>query len=100
MTNHTDISKRLALAIGYRKEDIEWTCDNVIVHRAGGWYRFDYRDEEVAFRIAERYQCFPQYLNTLQTWWVCDINNCEYVDTDGDTPQLAIALAVIEGAGR
>lgn len=100
MTN-TEISRRLALAIGYAPHNVRVDDDGVVwVHRADEfgwcWMPFDHRDERTIFRIAARYRMFP-------TWWsgakkygiakhsVCVLHTC---------PATCIALAVIEASER
>ena len=86
-----EIDKALALAIGWKAQDIDsyedvavWWCDTK-------WRVFSHRDWNVIGPIAERYDCFP--------WKDCrgDWVNKRYQHTT--TPQRAIALAVI-GAHR
>lgn len=97
---HLEISRKLALAIG-------WKSEHVHTHLHGTDYAisiikpddetalriFDYRDEVIAFRVAERFDCFP-YRN-FHGKWTTHLTS-PYAGA-ADTPQLAIALAVIEG---
>lgn len=88
-----EISKALALAIGWPQVlTTEW---NIMVRSTRNnlepWRYFDYRNETVAFRIAEKYDCFPE---KVVNGWTCWINRCS---SNADTPQKAIALVVIEG---
>ena len=88
-----EISKALALAIGW---------DDLWVDKHGQlWVGlkseelhegiFNYRDWNVIGPIAERYESFPY--KTVSMGWV---SKCNYADT----PQKAIALAVIIGAKK
>jgi len=79
-----EISKALALAIGWKKDDIAMFSNEMEVW-SGGWRTFDYRDWNVIGPIAERYDCFPTKMNG---GWYC-------LDEYADTPQKAIALYVI-----
>jgi hypothetical protein len=98
-----EISKKLALAIGWDEGAI--TCysvsGNVYVHYVkncngnavrGQGYLFDYRDWNVVGPIAEWYDCFPW--NAACGW----ISRTDVVSAD--TPQKAIALAVIQEAKK
>ena len=90
-----EISKALALAIG-------WPASKIHTHLYGTGYAvsiiqpdmeavlriFDYRDWNVIGPIAERYDCFP-YQNYEEQWAT------GWGDAVADTPQKAIALAVI-----
>lgn len=94
-----EVSKALALAIG-------WPASKIHTHLYGTGYAvsiiqpdmeavlriFDYRDWNVISPIAERYDCFP-YRNYEEQWAT------GWGDAVADTPQMAIALAVI-GAKR
>jgi hypothetical protein len=105
--NDLEISKALALAIGWKLVTITRGIDPLaVVHtgnprdnvKSGGlWfygYRiFDYRDWAVAGPIAEKYECFPGK-NGTAGWWMANTPN-GWSHGSGDTPQKAIALAVI-----
>lgn len=88
-----EISKALALAIGWKELQIKVT-DAVFVWR-GYWCIFDYRDWNVIGPIAARYDCFP--MNVDAGW--CS-SNLQHAVAYADTPQKAIAMAVIEGAKK
>jgi hypothetical protein len=104
MNDMTDaqISKALALAIGYRPEDVRTApdaCKVVEVNRpciyGDSWYRFDYDSPDVIWRVAEHYAMFPQQTDegwhvTLSDW----LNN-----RFSDTAAKAVALAVIAAHG-
>jgi hypothetical protein len=91
-----EIDKALALAIGWREDQIvvggalfiEFNVDNF-----GYEFRsFSHRDWNVIGPIAERYDCFPY--QSIHGGWV------SAALSHHDTPQKAIALAVIEGAKK
>lgn len=95
MQSDLEISKALALAIG-------WPASKIHTHLYGTGYAvsiiqpdmeavlriFDYRDWNVIGPIAARYRMFPQPY--MSKW-----NVRGWSDTIADTPQKAIALAVI-----
>lgn len=92
-----ETNRKLALAIGWRPEDMRSTPhDLFLMDRSRGpyfhaWEVFNYRDWRVAGPIAQRYDCFP--FNSGNGW-------CAYAESVSrsvysDTPQKAIALAVI-----
>lgn len=100
-TNLSDleISKALAIAVGWKrmlpnpeadglKQCWVWTGDS--------WRVFDYRDWNVIGPIAEKYECFP--IRTKTGEWFANIFDCN--GFYADTPQKAIALAVIAGASK
>lgn len=94
---HLEINRKLALAIGYRREDMfqkkSAFADDYfqMVRRDGRWYAFNYRAWDTIGPIASRYNCFP---------WKCGSQWSSNVNTGwGDTPQHAIAIAVIVAAG-
>jgi hypothetical protein len=100
-----EISKALALAIGW--DDVFITASKCLVgtqdelrnkvkinsYWLHGVRTFDYRDWNVIGPIAAKYDCFPwkvadSWLSRYQ-WRGCGVR--------ADTPQKAIALAVIGG---
>ena len=94
--NDIEISRRLALVIGYAPNQIMVDEGSVLVVRDGWWDQFDHRDERTIFRIAARYRMFPQWDAYKQCWlvkkrtlstWSADATTC-------------IALAVIEASDR
>ena len=97
-----EISKALALAIGWPENEIEVSNYDVKCTIYDSWCvrTFDYKDWNVIGPIAERYRCFPQWLSMKGTWWVCDCGDDECVDVEANTPQKAIALAVIASQGE
>jgi hypothetical protein len=90
-----EIDKALALAIGHKLFDVKFHDDMwaVVVFR-GSWRVFSHKDWNVIGPIAERYNYFP--LNYINGWEVATPMRLVY----GDTPQKAIALAVINGAKK
>ena len=95
-----EISKALALAIGWKEEQIDtgryFGLDRVVVclrpsrypNEYEGKY-FDYRDWNVIGPIAEKFDCFPK--KYADGKWRVPFTPYVYADT----PQKAIALAVI-----
>lgn len=100
MTNLTDleISKALALAIGWHKSQVHWFTYGVYIQRQenGCWVvdAFDYRDWNVIGPIAEKFDCFPRWNGA--SWESVGLTDYVYANT----PQKAIALAVIQGAKK
>ena len=94
-----EISKSLALAIGWREEQLipsnatqrlyvfPQLSTTVSQSRV-----FDYTDWNVIGPIAERYNCFP-YKAIYGGWVAAGLGNY-------DTPQKAIAMALIKGARK
>ena len=123
-----EISKALALAIGWPEHSIEAGCDatNLVyvcvapatLTNFSTWKRFDYRDWSVIGPIAERYSAFPSSVSSgnfrkakkqgytdVAGWEVSmfDYKNGKeksgkWHSTFASTPQKAIALAVIGAA--
>ena len=96
-----EISKALALAIGYNETFFFVNKDNAlfVAWRSGTYSqfrRFDYRDWNVIGPIAEKYECFP--IRTKTDEWFANIFDCN--GFYADTPQKAIALAVITGTKK
>ena len=109
-----EISKSLALAIGHRVFNSAAVKD-CWVWWHGVWRIFDYRDWSVIGPIAEKYSAFPSSISTgnfrkakaqgytdVRDWEVLmyDYRNGKEVSgawklTTAETPQKAIALAVI-----
>lgn len=97
--NDLEISKALALAIGWKENcsepDVQIATfndpskpDYVVVWVDDEYRPFDYRDWTVIGPIAERYDCFP-FKHYDRGWTTPKM----YGNTD--TPQKAIALSVI-----
>ena len=88
-----EISKALALAIGHTTAHIGWLSGEeqaCLVDYMGYLHSFDYRDWNVIGPIAAKYDCFP--VKDMYSEWVAG----KYPYVYADTPQKAIALAVIE----
>jgi hypothetical protein len=97
MNEHIKVSKDLAAAIGWPKAKyFEW-LGHVMVTEGNGWFIFDYRDPVVALGVAERYNAFPYRVTNreepVHLWKWNSITQGN--DSIADTPQKAIALAVI-----
>jgi hypothetical protein len=99
------ISKALALAIGWKPEQMrfhkaqngyEWMTILVRDFEQYGPY-FDYRDWNVTGPIAARYNTFP--IEDAFGCWFSAIGT-QGKNVSADTPQKAIALAVIKGAKK
>lgn len=101
-----EISKALALAIGYLPEHVrvvDWGNGGFVgsfitVMHGRIWRTFDYRDWFVIGPIAERYDRFPsrEYNNySMVPYWVAGKG---IFSATADTAAKAIALAVIRGA--
>ena len=99
---HADISRCLALAIGWRDDQLfndhdgSYTSVNLSNHPfIQTWKDFDYRDPLVIWPIAERFDCFP-----WKSGGMWKANN------DGGELQVAtyaaraVALAVIKSKGE
>ena len=92
-----EISKQLALAIGWTK--IKCT-DAVFVWAEGDYWRvFDYRDWAVAGPIAEKFDAFPMR-SCVSGIWHSTFNGDDTNPYYADTPQKAIALVVINGVKK
>jgi hypothetical protein len=103
--NDLEISKALALAIGWKDHDVD--PDVITIRGAydiepeihcwhiGNWYRFDYRDWKVIAPIAERYDCFPKKNPFTGLWCAVYCDGEILIERIAGTPQKAIALAVI-----
>jgi hypothetical protein len=91
-----EISKALALAIGWTTVDALFYGDAVAVGTGSNWRRFDYRDWNVIGPIAEKFNCFPSCNGLSKTWWPPRVVKGKDVGhIMQDTPQKAIAMAVI-----
>ena len=90
-----EIDKALALAIGYKLFDVKFHDDMwaVVVFR-GSWRLFSHRDWNVIGPIAEKYNCFPLRLRD-GAWEAISRGKYKLGFVKSDTPQKAIALAVI-----
>jgi hypothetical protein len=91
-----EISKALALAIGWERLLVsEGKLRLPRNEKQWSWQVFDYRDWNVIGPIAEKYRCFPRMRDG--EWIVCVRLG---FTVEADTPQKAIALAVIQGAKK
>ena len=85
-----EINRKLAQAIGYKRRVVwhrDWRCVSVLFD--GRWEKFDFMDWRVAGPVAQRYDCFPHLIDS--EWFA---RCCDWLRIS-DTPQKAIALAVI-----
>jgi len=95
-----EISKALALAIGWKDVQVMFEKRSYgtfcLVDAVGApfanWKRFDYRDWNVIGPIAARYDLFPKASGV--GWYIAHSFSPDY----SDTPQKAIAMAVIGAA--
>jgi hypothetical protein len=88
-----EIDRSLALAIGWRK-----TCESTktfwVVEDSGNRRVFTHKDWNVIGPIAARYDCFPLRLRG-GAWEAISRGKYKLGFFNADTPQKAIALAVI-----
>lgn len=102
----TEISRRLALAIGYERDDVQadsdWFPNEVRVYFDDSWHVFDHRDERTIFRIAARYKIFPQWNTQYNQWTIAKVAPRGSMPSIvlHDCPRTCIALAVIEASER
>lgn len=97
-----EISKALALAIGWKRSDI-MECNwppFLQVWFDGDWRDFDYTDWNVIGPIAARYDAFPTKTSSGTGWANIAFETRNPTDVREATPQKAIAMAVIEGAKK
>ena len=91
-----EISKALALAIGWPTNDVQLDnvagYDAIYVFTGYQWQEFNYFDWNVVGPIAEKYLAWPGNERTTDGMYSAD-----GWETEADTPQKAIALAVIGG---
>ena len=93
-----EISKALALAIGWPESDIDASNSSVHVcfevatlEYPPTWRLFDYKIPDIIWPIAERYDCFPMKVYSKIPKWQA-ISNEVY---ESDTAAKAVAIAVI-----
>ncbi len=98
------IDRALALAIGWRQEQMHVSGSWLYVHFApsrsinSGWRRLFHKDPTVIWPIAERFDCFP-YVITFGVWRSrCEING-QATFRIHINPCTAVALAVIAAHG-
>ena len=88
-----EISKALALAIGWKPSQMMDYGYVLWVDYDNGLCReLDYRDPAVIWPIAVKYNCFSYKTNTGE--WNA-ISPANWEDNTADTPEKAVALAVI-----
>jgi len=106
-----EINKALALAIGWTEDRLDkdgQTDPDVVVFSfndpsrnavkcwdGDDWRVFDYRDWNVIGPIAAKYDLFPMVAACHADQWAIVTDTLEVFE---DTPQKAIAMAVIAGA--
>ena len=101
-----EISRRLALAIGYLPEHVRKHHNHCAVWRERGrlnlpfpgWYVFDYRDPAVIWPIAERFKCFPDHCEDVDGRGIWNVGKTCRDFVYADTAAKAVALAVINGS--
>lgn len=98
--NNTEISRRLALAIGYGLDEVSPShfgdTEVIRVRRPGYWAIFDHLEWRTIGPIAARYKMFPKWCPVYE-WWEL------YVDprwVKNNCPATCSALAVIEASDR
>lgn len=92
-----EISRRLALAIGWPAKSVSFSILSgacMVNYADRLWRQFDYRDPAIIWPIAERFDCFPYRVSGPLTWYTKApfANIGEYADTAAK----AVALAVIK----
>ncbi len=97
-----EIDRALALAIGWKRMLPNPEADGLKqcwVWAGSKWRLFSHKDWNVIGPIAERYDAFPYQFNIAEEpeKWIVLAHGRYHV---ADTPQKAIALAVIEGAKK
>ena len=101
MTDY-EISRKLALAIGWPENDITSFDGHRIsvyignpLERAGfgPWRVFDYRNSSVIWPIAERYGAFPSKISDSKWVLYADFSTSNLIHAD--TAAKAVAMAVI-----
>lgn len=109
-----EINKQLALVIGYLPEHVIYNTyvNQIMIYRpvneyqvahpgvhVSRWSVFDYKTWGTIGPIAERYDCFPsKYTHLGGKWQAFCAMDCYSETGIADTPQKAIAMAVIKGA--
>ena len=95
----TEISKALALAIGWKPKNVLPNEVNQVVMQCWvyvgyEWKVFDYRDPAVIWPIAEQYDCFPvkPYGDLGHQKWLAIVDGSAGY---ADTAAKAVAIAVI-----
>ena len=96
--NDQTINRKLARAIQYAHQQMKFMSDGsmIVMHTPGMWHKFSYMDWRVIGPIAQRYDCFPRRIHPADQplyKWSCAVPGAIFAHAD--TPQKAIALAVI-----
>jgi len=98
--DHAEISRRLALAIGWPESKLYSEGDGSFVSINVSdmppikvWRDFDYRDPLIAWSVAERFNCFPAMVSSGTQWYAYTAGA---KTTWADTAALAVAMAVIK----
>jgi hypothetical protein len=95
-----EISKALALAIGWKRLMVtEGKLRLPRNEKQWGWQVFDYRDWNIIGPIAEKFDAFPISTGERPEKWG-SYEAGSFAIHIADTPQKAIALAVIQGAKK
>lgn len=98
------ISHKLALAIGWQPSKIKVHQDRQVLIDTSDypwpwceWTEFDYTDPAVIWPIAKHYKCFPYHsqFDRPGRQWAAVLGGKVY---EADTPEMAVALAVIGGS--
>ena len=91
-----EIDRALALAIGHRASEMYTDREgNLCLPERGCWRVFSHRDWNVIGPIAERYTAFPVLFDGNPKWYSNTWTGTRLHEEFADTPQRAIALAVI-----
>lgn len=107
-----ELDRALAVAIGYGDDAVDPDVQEIFggygrtnwveVWHAGMWLRFSHSDWRVIGPVAERYRMFPSWNVLYGQWTACKAVPRGQLTTVAfaDTPQRAIALAVVEAHRR
>lgn len=94
-----EISVALAKAIGWTTVKVKNGQFFVWIAGSSHWEKFDYKDPVIAFRVAEKFDCFPDKAGEYFNEWG-SFEPGGFAFHVADTPQKAIALAVINGVKK
>ena len=95
MLTEIEIDHALALAIGWREEQMDLMDGRkLFVDDGQKWGVFSHKSPLVIWPIAERFDCFPRLLCGL---WAAGYGK-RYAESDN--PATAVALAVIAAHGK
>ena len=98
MRSDLEIDRALALAIGWKDEPNKMRVSELFESLQvwiGYWANFSYKDWNVIGPIAERYNAFPVLFDGNPKWYSNAWSGTRLHEEFADTPQKAIALAVI-----